>query len=585
MDIDSPSLPLVLDSPDFLFSGWVIPKTIYNSCEWLVKYHDHQIKIPINFERPDVVRHFNELGVAVGLVSGFNSVIALEKLTNISLLIDDLEHVVINVKPLSLDLRLLNRESLAWHELHEKGRIQQSIDCLNAENLTKNFTILSRSEFISAHKAEIIDVAMAVTLFDTLSDALWLKKYSISLFRDKHLYLDGFFSTEKLSAKFSVSVYDFNFVFFLNKSECYYLVQHCTNICIVFPRAFKIVSLSAVNSWSEQCLGHLPSLFRVLLDYCSSIDGSILTSDSGVFGGFNITQSRPYHYFYDYIYGLVSIADDLKIYDRDIKIFGVKGFDFFDVSLLDSFFKYESVSESELNSSNLCLFRFLIMPCIQYSSSDFDRGLLGLGSKLRQSANELTLSNIKLDFNSFGLKVWVGISNEKRSWVEQVDGYSKILNELSKSFTKICVFVDGRTFPLNPSNDDFGNKSREDLIFYELVERNLNIDFFNIIGMQPVEKIKIAQVIDFFICSYATDSIYPSAFCHKPGVVYISPSIDDQRQLHIHHNIIEVPSDKVKEVLPLDGNKKSWHETSISMDWQDVYACVLQLIDDYGIKR
>lgn len=585
MGIDSPSLPLIVDSPDFLFSGWVVPESGFNSCEWLAKYADHEIKIPINSMRPDVAKHFSEKGVVVSLASGFNSVIALEKLRSISLLLDGLEHVVINIKPISLDLRLLNRESLAWYQLHEKGKTEQSLESLQVEELTKHFTILSSSEFITSHREEIIDVATAKTFFDTLSDALWPKKISTSLVRNKQLNLDGFFSENKLSAKFSINVVDFNFILFSNEFESYYLVQHCANICIVFPRIFEVVSLSSVNPLVEQCVVKIPSLFKVLIDYCSTSDESILTSVPGIFGGFNISQSRPYHYFYDYIYGLMSITDGLGVYEREINIFGMKGFDFFDATFLDPLFRYESVDEGLSNKHNLSSSCFLVMPCIQYCRSSFDRGLLHLGSKLRQAANAFAPRNIVFDSNDFGLKVWIGISNEKRSWLEQVDGYSKILQELARSFTKICVFIDGRTFPLNPREADVGNKLREDIVFDELVRKNSNIDFFNIIGMRSIEKIKIAQEVDFFICSYATDSIYPSAFSQKPGVVYISPSIDDQKKLHVHHNIIEVPSDKIKEVLPLDGNKKSWHETSISMDWRDVYECVLQLINDYGIKR
>lgn len=171
---------------------------------------------------------------------------------------------------------------------------------------------------------------------------------------------------------------------------------------------------------------------------------------------------------------------------------------------------------------------------------------------------------------------WVGIATEKRSWLEQVEGIVNIISKLKGRFNNILILIDGRTFPLHPSKIDYNAKIKDDDVFERIRAASDGVDFYSLIGKTPLEKLAFARKINLFFSSFATDSMYPSALSEKLGVVYVAPSIGEQRKLHVHHSIIEVPSDKVTEIK-VDG--KSWHETSVSMDWRDVYSCIEQVLD------
>jgi len=390
--------------------------------------------------------------------------------------------------------------------------------------------------------------------------------------------IPGFFSKSPAYCRFSVVVIDFNFIYFSNEFESYYLVQHCTNVCLIFPEHFIVASLTDVNPLALAAKDKLNELSRIVRKF----KNKLTIQENGDFGGLLISQSRPYHYFYDYLFGLNILSNST---DKKFDVHGVCGFDFLDLSYFENCSSYKSTPNEELNKKCFDEKIFLVMPCVQYIHSSHDRGLTELSSKLIKIAEKSNPAEIyDNEISAADLVVWIGVSNEKRSWLEQLDGFSNILSQLNSTYKKICVLVDGRTFPLTPRKADHGNKAREDMLFEKLAFRNPAISFINMIGLKSVEKIYLAQKIDFFVSSYGTDSIYPSAICGKPGVVYAATSIGIQRSFVVHKKVIEVPSQKIMDVAPRADNSGSWHETTISMDWRDVYECVLQLIDKYKIN-
>lgn len=73
--------------------------------------------------------------------------------------------------------------------------------------------------------------------------------------------------------------------------------------------------------------------------------------------------------------------------------------------------------------------------------------------------------------------------------------------------------------------------------------------------------------MNIFLTRYGTDSLYVFCINGKKGVVYASPSIRNQRLLHAHKNVIEIPDDKIKEI---NHEGKPWHEVNVSIDWSDI---------------
>jgi hypothetical protein len=581
--IDSLKESLVTEESSFLFAGWIVPKG--EQVKWLLNYADYQTELVLNVDRPDVIEYFRGQDILVDLKCGFHEEVLLEGLKSIVLSINGLEYEVFTVIDAQINLDKLNNTAVTWLNMHEKNVDNKNLQRVKTEELLGTFEILSKKEFLSLYMSEFNEKESVEDLFSELADPNWPMNIFEVIVNTKTCTQNGFFSSDQVKACFSINVVDFNFIYFANSKESFYLVQHCANVSVIFPTLFRVVSLSEVNHWVNESLNKVPTLFNYIINDYSLYSSLLSGSGKGHFLGFNVTQSRPYHYFYDYVYGLDSLLKNNDAQTAEIKVFGVKGFDFIDFSLVNSKAEYVSYDEAALNKLLIRQAGYTVMPCIQHCKSSYDKKLLRLSSNLVSASNRYCSNASVISAESPDLTMWIGVSNEKRSWVEQVDGFSKIIEELSKKFKSVVVVVDGRTFPQNPRQADIANKQREDLLFNTLVNKNPAVKFVNMIGMQAIEKIYLAQKIDFFISSYATDSIYPSAICKKPGVVYVAPSIGDQKKLHIHHRILEVPSDKVKDVLSSDGVKKSWHETSISIDWRDIYKCVLLLIDKYEIRK
>lgn len=567
------------------FSGWVLPLDAKSSVEWLVKSCGKTVGSYLpSVKRPDVQRHFS-IACDNFVKHGFDFSIATGEFDCVCLKLNEVEIQVWSVDVIDVpNAEGLTRTARGFRDLHKLFvERDSSIDVLLADNfqeiLSSDFKLLSARQFIS-WRAQMFGSALNIeSAFKILKKPDWPIEFIANGSDSGNFSALGVLSDGEVCCRFGIVVGDFNYLFFSNREEYFYLVQHCANVCLVFPEHMLVVGLSEVGHLVTTARDKLPELYRQVREHANSI----VNKKNGHFLGICLTQSRPYHYIYDYLFGLNLLSNRLN---NKFDIYGVAGFDFFDVSFFENCKFYESLSNEQLNKKCLSAGGFLVMPCVQYICSNFDRELLGLASKLVNFSNEFCAARFPLlDALDADLVIWIGVSNEKRSWIEQVDGFSRIIQELSKKFNNISVFVDGRTFPISPREADFGNKIREDKLFDDLVLRCPEVSFFNMIGLQPVEKIYLAQKIDFFISSYATDSIYPSAICGKSGVVYVAPSIGDQRYLHIHHDVIEVPSDKVKEVEKSDGVKKSWHETSISMNWRDVFECVQKILGKHGVKN
>lgn len=567
------------------FSGWVLPLDTEVSVEWIVKDGDKTVASYLpSIRRKDVQQHYS-ISCNEHVKHGFDFLLVGGNFDRVCLRLNEVEIQVFGVSMVDiLNTKRLTDAAIEFCNFHENIRndchevgVKSGIGIYDL--LPSDFKVLDAREFLDWYSVKFGSVSRVEDVIRNFRVPDWSISFMVDGVSSGNFSVPGVLSGGVVNCRFGVVVGDFNYLFFSSGDECFYLVQHCANVCLVFPEYMLVVGFSEVGPWVNTARDKLPELYRQVRR-----DINVAASkESGNFLGLCLTHSRPYHYIYDYLFGMNVL---LSRTDVMFDIYGVAGFDFFDVNFFENCNSYESLLNEQLNKKCLSMGGFLVMPCVQYIYSDFDRGLPDLASKLIRLSNKLCATRFSsLYALDADLIIWVGVSNEKRSWIEQVDGFANIIRELSFVFNRVSVFVDGRTFPIFPCGADVANKNREDKLFDELVLRCPGVSFFNMIGLQAIEKIYLAQKIDFFISSYSTDSIYPSAICRKPGVVYAAPSIGDQRYLHIHHEIIEVPGDKVKEVEPSDSVSRAWHETSISMDWRDLFGCVQRILDEHGVKK
>lgn len=382
----------------------------------------------------------------------------------------------------------------------------------------------------------------------------------------------------------SFLIHDYNYLLFSDGVINFYIVQHTRNVAIIFPLH------GAVNLYIEPWFkGSIHHLFEVLNIYIKlkNANPSILNFKPSHYGGLNVSHYRPYHFFYDVLNGLECFYRNNA--NIDVNIYSVNGADFIRTNhLFPNLNSHRSVDFRSFSFDCFLKNKVLVSPSLQYISDKDNYYLKSLSEKL------LNISCIsKNDYlvffpDDYDLVVWIGISSDKRSWIEQEEGFYKIFKKLSESYKKILVYADGRTYPVNPTTSDVAVAEKDSVLVNKLKNQLelLSIDVQSLVGMNLLSKIGYGKYIDFFITSHGTDSIVPSCILEKPGITYVSNEITtDQKSMHLHYKILEVDPSKLHNVLNANGLKKSWHETSISMDWHDVYECVLQLIDKYKIRK
>lgn len=538
----------------------------------------------LSMNRPDVIKY-----LGLNLTSyplGFQFVIKLEQVEKIEVFVK-LNHQHIKrwtaIKPKLPSLCAVDDAQIYWQKIH-KFEAVEAVDCkLNFFNSIKGRVGLYETEdfqelFQEKYPNCKIDFKGFIQQFQ-IKD--WSVRIISKLDEGETLQINGFREGEKFGCIASFVIDDMNFLFFSSKEDCFYLVQHSTNIALFFPLYFGFINLLLeIKPWVDEAHNKLPRLFKYLYEIREQF---VSCKDNfGKFAGVLLANSRPYHFFYDYMYGLSTLMNNTGPM-RKFNVVGVHGMDFFPKNLFHGNYSYTSLAEAVINDKVMFTRTFLLKSCVLHFKNKSENGLQALTNRVCGTLEIESKLDVNLD--EYELVIWIGVSTEKRSWVEQVDGYSSILQSLSSIFKKILVLIDGRTFPVNPREIDRIIKSQEDMIYDSIFSANKSIDFINMIGLSAEEKIFLAKKIDFFITSYSTDSMYPSAICAKPGVVYVAPSIGDQKDLHVHHNIIEVPSDKVTEIRDPNKPNQAWYELSVSMDWRDVYDCVLNLINKYGIRK
>lgn len=577
------------DGETIRFSGWIIAEPDDN-VTFMVWKNDEVVGSHIlNTERPDVARAYNVS--PTHSIYGFNFQLAAGEFTRIEISTKKGAYDIWHAEyfkgmdnPAFLGVR--NR----WLDLHD-GTMDLSIEAAVAK-----YDGALVEEFISEFLI-VSDVAQAVARINDLDGESTVSFDSLNTFicdlrnpywsidaieqasMSKELTVQSIFGNVKAVCSGSFIVRDFNYLAFRDGAHMFYVVQYCGSVSVIFPTYFLVLGIS-VAEWVIASRSNLRGVFDILSNSEKYANKKNHLALQAKFVGLNVSQSRPYHYFYDYLYGM----HILKSRMREIPdTYSVSGFDFVDISkAFGTNAIWHTYSSDDLNTHLAQEQGFIISPCVQFCQTN-DKKMLGemcerLVENFAYATKSVDENNSKADdVTSHFPIVWIGVSTEKRSWLEQVDGYSSIINKLKETYPNICILVDGRTFPINPLQADYSHKQREDEICRVLMENCSGIKFVSLIGLTAAEKIFFAQKCNLFVSSYATDSMYPSCVCRKAGVVYAPQALGAARGLHVHHDILEVPQGYVKDIGENSNNNP--YAVSVSIDWQVIYELIVQVIE------
>ncbi|MFN6263577.1 MAG: hypothetical protein ACK4XG_12295 [Chromatiaceae bacterium] len=475
-------------------------------------------------------------------------------------------------------LEQLHSDRFSSREFYQNNLITEQLFFGFFKSISAQFSVKNIEECLEHYNAE-----MSIDYFNIVED-YQSHDFSIRLINMSSqacCRIADIFSGDYFSPIRSYVVGDINYVLFSNGECCFYLAQHSGVVCLIYPSRYLILKLS-VESWVNVVVDSLFDLFCNV----SKFHPGNLSCDNQSFLGLNVSHSRPYHYFYDYLNGVFELSQSSEL---TFDAVSVCGFDFYNLAFFPNISNFTSLPEYGVNSlahEKCGYFLAPSLPIVNLTKSEYsiDSFRDEVRARFTDLSNFVTKS-IESDLEAFenfspltsgNLVIWIGVSSEKRQWVEQVSGVRSLINELKNSFKTITVIIDGRTFPLNPNDQDFYISASERDIFDAISSGVDDVLFINSSGLTARQKLIYASSVDIFFTSYATDSMYPSAFLRKKGVVYVSPVIlESQKLLHVHYSIIEVPSSLVRQVSV----DKSWDFSNVSMDWQDVYKCIANILN------
>lgn len=205
--------------------------------------------------------------------------------------------------------------------------------------------------------------------------------------------------------------------------------------------------------------------------------------------------------------------------------------------------------------------------------------------RLFASTNSTLSSSGALDFlEECQPLLWVGITGQKRCWLEQVEGTATILTMLYEHYPKLGVVFDGWTPPLTSSDYHLAEIRKDNEVIQEIIK---NLPFrkhgrFGVIaGLPMLEKIRVGMSVDLFVANYTTGSMNVARVCQKPGVGHMSRKMSDHKSQHIHYCTKEIDIQLVQDQSDPE-NRVGY--INYSLPWQAIYNQVIDILIELNIE-
>lgn len=310
------------------------------------------------------------------------------------------------------------------------------------------------------------------------------------------------------------------------------------------------------------------------------------------FLGYLVGHSRPYHCNYDSLLALQRILDEGELLPEDA-LFSKSDEAFVDLGgALGLVQEHQIRTKGYLNKLTEAENGYLLKLgfwfwCDQKPDEHSFKLANTVDTSLRQFAsnNSKLSSSGALDFleESYPL-LWVGITGQKRCWLEQVEGTVAILNSLYDYYPKLGVIFDGWTPPLS-STDYHRAEARKDNEIIQQIIKCLSFRqhgrFGVVAGLPMLEKIRIGMSVNLFMANYTTGSINIARVCKKPGVGHMSRKMATHKSQHIHYCTKEIDPRFVKDQG--DADTLAGY-INYSLPWQAIYNQLIDILVELNIE-
>lgn len=561
------------DDDSILIAGWVLPSSpLSDNVHVIVRVEENQQHNDIIVDRvarPDVFRaKLPNLQYPIKAMQvGFSARIPFSRSVTASLII------------------VKNGEESLWYKLNivVEDALTSFVNKLTqrAEGSESAFTletIVSNTKVYYPHTFQQNHISVIHTHLNSLRNAVSTDEFIVSLYQVKN----GFVSCPKSSLNFEIcnsrTLNDHVFLFCKDENGILFIIhQHVTSIDgIYYP------SKGIYYSFCHGSQNRLVSIIEMIFKHTNNFQTNQIKEIA-----FLIGHGRPYHFMYDGMLGLEEIYQNIHEFDDNTRFYTLESNAFIDAHKVFN----RKASVSIINGKDLTRLEqegiFFIKigslfgsgandPAICKKIKSLDEKII-LYSQDVNSHNDDIASDIKKHFPI----IWIGVTGQKRAWLEQVEGYSNIINKLYKSFPGMAVVFDGWTSSLASLQRDKVESDNDRKITHEISQKIApDIKIVDLVGATIDKKIYVGSFVDCAIVNYSTGSMNVSRICGRPCITHMNNSFAPARHQHIHKNAHPIPDEYVTDVIE-DGSRID--STSYHINWEHIYDALVSHLGQQNI--
>ncbi|GAB6141782.1 hypothetical protein JCM14076_25110 [Methylosoma difficile] len=370
---------------------------------------------------------------------------------------------------------------------------------------------------------------------------------------------------------------------FTDAQQSFFLIQRISSADGLY---FPMENLAICFCYFQ--IKHIHQLQQHLIKHFSEAINYASTPNK--FAGIIASHVRPAHFFYDIWPAILKIYNKPFVFNQIEKIITRRNQDYLDLNVVLGTEKASIQDSPQINKAVLSQHQILIHVGVHrnnyphfhhYESADqflVERAIRSPSSKASALEEKI--------LHSYPI-VWIGVEGQKRCWLEQVEGYAYILNNLSQRYPKLAVIFDGWTLPLTASAKSIKEAQKDSLIAEKIIKQlTTTITHISVIGCDSHTKLLIGKHLHFFITNYTSGSLHVSRLLGKPGFCHASNqltelSLKNADQLHPNNQVYLVPKNLVQDkneeniirhrrTEPLNASSKPG-STSYSINKRDFY--------------
>lgn len=309
------------------------------------------------------------------------------------------------------------------------------------------------------------------------------------------------------------------------------------------------------------------------------------------FGGYLVGHTRPYHCLYDGLLALEHIRQAGELGSNDL-IFSKSDEAFLDLhSCLSLEQVHQRLDRESLNQ--LCAEQnsYLLQLGFWFNTRGENQELRQLAEAVDKPIRAAAAQHSKMNdigaieaLKEYKPLLWIGITGQKRCWIEQVEGIAALLNTLYEFYPKLGIVLDGWTPPLASSDYHLKEIRNDNKVIQQIIRRlafKTRKNIFITAGLPLLDKVRVGLEIDAFLTNYTTGSLVIARMCEKPGVGHMGRRMMASKHQHIHHGTRE-PSPCY--VCDIGDPSTPTGYISYSIPWQILYNEILDLMEASPIR-